>query len=360
MNIPLQRYRDHINWRTGANAMSASVLSLQAINTFFLRPATLDDIPAALALSNACSQEAMGKDEFDIEDYRNGWSDPALDLAADTRVAQMADGTIAGCIELWNTAPFVGCWLWARVHPEFRGRGIGTALMDWAEQRARVACDRAPAGTRIVLEASVSSNHQPTITLLSERGFCAMRQRLSMARDLAGDLPAPVWPAGIMLRTMQPGQELALYRAKNETFRDHWGHVEAPEQQGFAFWQHRRLNDSNYDPSLWFLALDGDDIAGFSLCQLKTNEDPAMGWVNSLGVRRPWRRQGLAEALLYHSFGELRRRGRARLGLDVDADSLTGAIRLYEKAGMRTIRQSIFFEKELRPGTNLAIQTLDG
>jgi mycothiol synthase len=182
---------------------------------------------------------------------------------------------------------------------------------------------------------------------------------LSMVRDLADDLPTSVWPAGITVRTMQPGQELALYRAKSETFRDHWGHVEVPEQQGFAAWQQRRLNDSNYDPSLWFLALDGDEIAGFSLCQLRTSEDPAMGWVNSLGVRRPWRRHGVAKALLYHSFGALRRRGQARIGLDVDADNLTGAKRLYEQAGMRTIRQTIFFEKELRAGINLATQAIE-
>ncbi len=325
---------------------------------FTLRLTTLDDMAGALALASTCSRETLGRDEFDIEDYRNSWSDPAHDLAADTRIAQTADGMIVGCVELWNTAPYVGCWIWACVHPAFRGQGIGTALMDWAEQRARVARDRAPAGTRIVLEATTSSGHQPSIELLSERGFGEVRRRVSMVRDLAGDLPAPVWPAGITAGTMQPGQELALYRAKNQTFRDHWGHVEVPEQDGFARWQHRRLNDSNYDPALWFLALDGDEIAGFALCQLRTSEDPAMGWVNSLGVRRPWRRRGVAKALLYHSFGALRRRGQTSIGLDVDAGSLTGATRLYEQAGMRAIRQTIFFEKELRAGINLATQAI--
>jgi mycothiol synthase len=301
----------------------------------------------------------MGVDEFTIEDYRNSWGDPARDIAADTRIAQAADGRIVGCVELWNNTPYVGCWIWACVHPAFRGQGIGTALMDWAEQRAHVAFDRAPAGARIVLEASTSSGHQPSIDLLSDRGYSAVHRRLSMACELAGDLPAPVWPAGIAVRTMRAGDELALYRAKNEAFRDHWGHVEAPEQAGFAAWQHRRINDSSYDPSLWFLALDGDEIAGFSLCQLRTSADPAMGWVNSLGVRRPWRRRGLARALLYHSFGELRRRGQLRIGLDVDANSLTGARQLYEQAGMRVTRQTIFFEKELRPGADLATYAIE-
>jgi ribosomal protein S18 acetylase RimI-like enzyme len=84
-----------------------------------------------------------------------------------------------------------------------------------------------------------------------------------------------------------------------------------------------------------------------------------MGWVDTLGVRRPWRRQGLAEALLYHSFAELRRRGLTRVGLGVDAHSLTGATRLYEKVGMRAIRDFTLFEKELRPGVNLATQTIE-
>jgi mycothiol synthase len=311
-------------------------------------------MPGALALANLCSQATTGKDEFTIEDYRNSWGDPARNLAADTRIALTADGTIVGCAEFWNNPPYVGCWLWARVHPAFHGQGIGTALMDWAEDRARVALVRAPAGTRIVLEASVNSADGPSIDLLSQRGYSAVHVRLSMARELSGELLAPIWPADITVRTIQPGEGLALYRAKNEAFRDHWGHIEAPEEAGFAAWEQRRIRDSSYDPSLWFLAVDGDKIAGFSLCQLQTSEDPAMGWVASLGVRRPWRRRGLARALLHHSFGELRRRGQARIGLDVDASSLTGATRLYEQAGLRTFRQTIFFERELRSGADLA------
>lgn len=333
-------------------------MTASSTTQFTLRPTTMDDLPGALALANICSRAIQGTDEFMIDDYRNSWSDPAHDLAADTRIAQTADGTIAGCAELWNNTPFVGCWIWARVHPAFRGQGIGTALMDWAEDRARVALDRAPAGTRIVLKASTISSHQPAIDLLRERGYSAVHTRVSMARDLDEQLPTPFCPDGITVRTMQPGDELALYRAKNEAFRDHWGHVEAPEQAGFAAWQQRQINDPSYDPSVWFLALDGDEIAGFSLCQIRASEDPAMSWVNSLGVRRPWRRRGIARALLYHSFGELGRRGQGRIGLDVDANSLTGATRLYEQAGMRVFRETILFEKELRAGVDLTTQVI--
>jgi ribosomal protein S18 acetylase RimI-like enzyme len=204
-----------------------------------------------------------------------------------------------------------------------------------------------------------NSAHQPTIELLIDRGFSAARHNLTMARDLLGDLPAPAWPANIAVDAMRPGQELAVYRAANEAFRDHWGHTEAPEEDGYPLWRHRMLGDPNHDPSLWFLAMDGDEIAGLALCKPFQIGEPDMGYVDTLGVRRPWRRQGLAEALLYHSFAELRRRGRTSVSLGVDASSLTGATRLYERAGMRAIRQFTRFERQLRPGSDLATQAIE-
>src|SRR5215207_4856380 len=133
--------------------MTASLTQSRSAVHFTLRPATLDDLPEAVAMFNACSRETRGRDEFELEDYRNEWSDPSIDLAADTRVAQTPDGAIVGCIEVWNAAPYTFCWIWGRVHPALRDQGIGTALMEWAEERSRIALERAPAGSRIVLEA---------------------------------------------------------------------------------------------------------------------------------------------------------------------------------------------------------------
>ncbi|MEA3396213.1 MAG: GNAT family N-acetyltransferase, partial [Chloroflexota bacterium] len=106
------------------------------------------------------------------------------------------------------------------------------------------------------------------------------------------------------------------------------------------------------------LAVDGEEIAGISLCKPKMAEDPEMGYVSSLAVLRRWRRQGIALALLQHTFGEFFRRGTRKVSLDVDAGSLTGALRLYEKAGMHVMRQSTNYEKELRPGEELSTQSL--
>ncbi len=197
-----------------------------------------------------------------------------------------------------------------------------------------------------------------------------------MVIDLDGDLPDPEWPEGIRVRTMRAGEEADVLHAVRDSFKDHFGFVELPFEQEYERWMHMIEHDVNYDPSLWFLAVDGDDIAGdhivganiaganiagISLCWLRSHDDPDLGWVGTLGVRRPWRRRGLGLALLQHSFIELHRRGQPRVGLGVDAESLTGATRLYLKAGMHPDPRHQFslYEKELRPGIDLSTQSLD-
>jgi len=118
------------------------------------------------------------------------------------------------------------------------------------------------------------------------------------------------------------------------------------EEEPYEEWAHWTVERDGFDPTLWFLARDGDEIAGFSLCR-PSETRPDTGFVNLLGVRRAWRRRGLGEALLRHSFVELYRRGFARVALGVDAGSPTGATRLYERVGMQVVRRLDFYEKEL-------------
>jgi GNAT superfamily N-acetyltransferase len=115
-----------------------------------------------------------------------------------------------------------------------------------------------------------------------------------------------------------------------------------------------------FDPTLWFLAMDGPsgEIAGICLCRAQAYNDPNVGWVNILAVRRPWRKRGIGLALLRHAFGELYRRGKNMAGLGVDAENLTGALRLYENAGMHVHRAFDLFEKEVRPGREISVQSL--
>ena len=126
-----------------------------------------------------------------------------------------------------------------------------------------------------------------------------------------------------------------------------WLDASDPMDETFEDWRHWMTKAESFDPLLWFLALDGDEIAGFSLCRQDATDVNA-GYVGTLGVRRPWRRQGLGEALLLHSFKAFRQRGWTRGTLGVDASSPTGATRLYERAGMRVYRDTVFLDRNVR------------
>jgi len=107
------------------------------------------------------------------------------------------------------------------------------------------------------------------------------------------------------------------------------------------------LYGPDFEPALWFLAVEGGEIAGVSLCRLPYPGRPSVGWVRTLGVRPPWRRRGLGLALLVRSFRELRGRGARTAGLGVWADNLTGAVRLYERAGMWVEERRDTYERRL-------------
>ena len=176
-------------------------------------------------------------------------------------------------------------------------------------------------------------------------------------------VPEPVWPEGIILRTFDLERDAeAIYRAEVDSFRDHFGFIEEPFDEGFERFKHFQINYEGFDPTLWFLAMDGRsaEIAGINLCRPHSDayDDPDLGWVGTLGVRRPWRKRGIGLALLRHSFNEFYRRGKRKVGLGVDAQNLTGALHLYESAGMHVHRVFDFFEKELRAGTEISVQSL--
>jgi ribosomal protein S18 acetylase RimI-like enzyme len=128
-----------------------------------------------------------------------------------------------------------------------------------------------------------------------------------------------------------------------DAFQDHWGF----EPQPYERWARWFLESERFDRSLNFVVLQRREIAGVCLCSRHWSGDPTYGWVGVLGIRPAWRRRGLGLALLLHAFAEFRRRGCERVGLGVDAGSTTGALELYERAGMRVERRNDTFEKFL-------------
>ena len=196
-----------------------------------------------------------------------------------------------------------------------------------------------------ILRGYAAETDQPAAAAYQAAGLRIVRHSFQMRIELRAP-PVPDWPPGIEVRSYTHADEEAVWDAMNETFADHWGY-QPPGPEGRAEWRHYGIEGPHFDPGLWFLAEDGDTLAGISLCQWHASGDPQFGWVQTLGVRRPWRRRGLALALLQHSFAEFAHRGATHVGLGVDAENTTNAVRLYERAGMSVARRSDTWEKTL-------------
>jgi mycothiol synthase len=329
---------------------------------YHMRPAKLDDVQATVKMLNVWAGRILGRDKFEVEDFLTDWSEPGFDLGQDARLVIAPDGQIAGYCEVFDPGePHVRLHSFGRVHPDHTNVGVGSWLLRWAEERARQAVPCAPSEARVALVAHCLASRDRPPELFLRHGFTFVRHGLRMVIELDREPPEPVWPGGITVRPIVLDQdEPAMVQAVLAAFKDHWGFVERPFEEELARFQHLLRNNPNVDPALWYLAWDGDQIAGVSLCWPHAHDDHEMGWVGTLGVSRPWRRRGIALVLLQHIFGEFWRRGKRRVGLGVDAQSLTGATRLYEKAGMHSDPAHLvsIFEKELRPGVELSTQSV--
>ena len=221
------------------------------------------------------------------------------------------------------------------VDPEHRGRGLHEVLLDAIEGRAaeheaaRAArAGASAAGLVIWAEPDVAEHHRS----LETRGFAVERQYYEMRIDLDEDLERPVWPAGIAVRTMQVGRdEPRLHLADNEAFAEH--HLFEPRT--FEEWRLHHVDRPDFDPGLWPIGWDGEEIAGYAAAFAADDG----GYVADLAVRAPWRGRGLGLALLLEEFRALGARGATVARLTVDAQNATGAVELYRRAGMRVARR---------------------
>jgi GNAT superfamily N-acetyltransferase len=342
--------------------------TLAFINTylpagFTARPATMDDAETVSDLINTYTRWERGENTALAETVRDDWSHSTFHLDTDTVAVFDPDGKMVAYAEFWdNSQLHIICFVYAIVHPHYQGIGLGSFLHEWQLARGAQSVEKAPADARVELRQSLIQveKNESVAQFLARRGFEYVRTFYRMRIDFETSPQLPTALDGITIRAVQNDEELrsAVYTGY-EAFRDHWGMMNETFEQFLARWLDHVSHNARHDPSLWFIALDGEEIAGISLCQAGIDDDPEMGWVNTLGVRRPWRKRGLGLVLLQHSFWALAQRGKPRVGLGVDAGSLTGATRLYERAGMRVEHSYDTYVYELRSGKNYTVQTVE-
>lgn len=322
---------------------------------YVMRPATMNDFDAVCALLLANDVATIGEQEFDPEQLRRDWERADFDLASNVRVVATPEGQVVGYIGVRNTIPpYLGNFVFGFTHPDHYGQGIGTLMLDWAEDRARENIHLAPPQARVHAGTEAFYKNHKSAELLENQGYTLTRYFWQMRGVLDQQPAQPLWPEGITVRTFSPWDDLDRgYRVVWEAFKDHWGHADRPFEVARDLWRDYREKDPEFDPSLYFMAMDGDEVAAACYCSIGVSDDPNVGFVDTLGVRRPWRRKGLGKALLLHAFGEFYRRGKTKSALFVDAGSLTGATRLYESVGMQMYHQWNYYEKELRSGEDV-------
>jgi mycothiol synthase len=292
-----------------------------------VRDARIEEAPAIRALIEEHALAAFGEPELSEEELRSWFTRPNLLIQVAER-----DGRLVGYLDV-NADGDGRFNVDARtLEPE-----VAPVLVAAAEEYAR---GRAGAA---VLHGDVRGDQPVLCDTFEARGWRPIRHFFQMRIELDDEIPEPVWPEGLTPRNFRPGEEERVYEAHMDAFADHWDFRRQPLEE----WRPHTVEHHNFDPALWWLVEDADELAAVSLNSWRRSGDPQFGWIEILGVRPAWRKRGLATALLRHSFRDFRARGATRVGLGVDGENTTGAVRLYERVGMRPVRRTDTYKKTL-------------
>ena len=298
-------------------------------DTITRRAATKADAAAAAALAAADEAALLGRASHVSENDVLAWW-TRCELAKDSWLFEEDGRLVAfGWFEAHAPIAFHA----GIVAVDAKARGLGAALADLGEARsAESGVERMHTWTTAADSAAAA--------LFEGRGYHEARRFYDMAIELDGPVTEPALPDGLVLEPFREEDARAFHHALDEAFEDHWEHHSRP----FEDWWAVRQSVHDYTPELWFVVRDGDEIAATIINDPERNGG---GYVGALGVRRGWRGRGLAKALLHHSFAEFLRRGQTRVTLGVDADSPTGATKLYESVGMHVEMEAVVFERSL-------------
>ncbi len=319
------------------------------MNSIIYRPATKDDIDTFYDLYRHEHIESYGDFGMTKDELMAEWEFPNFDLSKHTMYAFDNTGKNIAYAELraWREVP-VRPFIYAYVHPDYRGQGIGTYLTQWGIENAQQFVPLVPDDARVVLGAF--TNMDDGRELLDNLNFSNTRQSLVMSMALDTPVPESQFPDGFQVITMAEHPVLEDFiRVYQETFRDHRGAVNEPLAAAVARWE-KIMEANEFPPENFVLVKDGERDAAILIASDKSDENPEQMWVQTLGTMPEYRRRGLAKNLLYYAHDLARKKDKKRLGLSVDGSSLTGANKLYEQVGMGVDMVYHAYEMEIRAG----------
>jgi mycothiol synthase len=254
-------------------------------------------------------------------------------VGATHHAVRLRDGTVVHHFDGW-------------VRPANRRRGIGRSLLRWTEARSRETAFAWPGDEPHVMSNWPDEQQTGAIALLESEGYEAVRYGFMMIRPLDEPVPDAPLPAEVDIRPVRPEDHRRIWDADAEAFRDVWKAAVRTEQD-FTGW----FAAPELDTTLWRVGWDGDDVAGSVMTFVYPDENERLGiqrgWLHHVSVRGPWRRRGLAAALIAETLRALQDRGLEQAALGVDAENPSGALRLYESLGFRRHRTGICYAKAI-------------
>ncbi len=312
-----------------------------------------EDIPGMVE-SNMAARDAYGiEDTITVASMTSDYAHLTNSSTSDDLLVVEQDGRMVGYSRVqWDPQSdgSRGYTAICLLRPELRGRGIGSAMLAWAEGRIREISAGHPAdGAARWYQAWGWDRDDRQAALLRRHGYEPVRRGYEMVRPDLESIPDVPLPDGIEVRPVGQDDIRRLWEVTIEIFRDEWGEVDASEASWLRF-----RDDPTHDPSLFIVAFEGDQIAGLVLNVIDPGDTERKGRVrgllDSVGVREPWRRRGLARAMITRSLHVLRERGAQDAYLGVDAENPNQAMTLYESCGFRNVSSETAWRKPLQPG----------
>jgi mycothiol synthase len=329
-------------------ALRIAVAGAPSIPGLTLRRFAGDDDYAAMAelfTTTSLADEIDFIPDADIlrVDYSN-WAgfEPTRDIVlaeVESRLVAAADVTrqVRDGVAVYTTA--------CAVHPEFRRRGLGRALLRYLEAHGRALAESYDDPGGRALGTWTHGGDGGAERLLEQEGYRPVRYGFGMRKQGLGELPAVELPGGLVIREVTPDHHRAIFDADEEAFRDHWGHRETTEEDF-----ERLFGMPDLDTALWSVAWDGDDVVGSVQGMIWKTENETLGvrrgWLERISVRRPWRRKGVARALIVDALRRLRDADMDEAMLGVDSQNPTGALQLYESLGFEVKDRGTTYRKD--------------
>jgi mycothiol synthase len=308
------------------------------------------DFPQMVATINA-AKLADGIERSDtVEDVRKNYDhlhncDPFRDvLIAEVDASMVAYSRLwwyideTSRVRIYNSFGFV--------RPEWRRKGLGRAMLRYNQAALRAIAAGHPQDMERYFESGGDDGEKENEALLQSDGYQAVRHGFSMVRPDLENIPDLPLPEGLEVRPVHPEHYRTIWDADQEAFRDHWGFVEGTEEDYQSWMSHR-----NFQPDMWMIAWDGDEVAGQVKSYIDYQENVEYhrlrGYTEAISTRRPWRRRGVAHALIALSLKLLKEKGMQEAALGVDTQNLSGALRVYEDMGFRVVRRTSIYRKKM-------------